>query len=194
MKYLIADNLSSLTESQLEVMLEALPVWRRNRVLRFKHFKGRAQSTQVFLLLQQLMVEEYGISSIPEFTYNEHGKPYFSSLKHIHFNMSHCSNAVICAVDRNPVGVDIEQVGRFSESLARHVLNDEEYLAVVKSSSPDVAFIRFWTQKESLVKLTGAGIRDNMKNILLPEFRQNIQISTTECLEKGYVYSIATCR
>ena len=70
MKYLIADNLSSLTESQLEVMLEALPVWRRNRVLRFKHFKGRAQSTQAFVLLQQLMVEEYGISSIPEFTYN----------------------------------------------------------------------------------------------------------------------------
>lgn len=194
MKCLITDNISSLTESQLEAMLEELPVWRMKRVMRFKHFKSKVQSAQAFLLLKRLLLEEYGISSIPEFTYNEHGKPYFSTLGYVYFNMSHCSNAVICVVDKNPVGVDIERVGRFSESLARHVLNDEEYLTVMKSPSPDVAFIRLWTQKESLVKLTGEGIHDDMKNILLSESMKNIKIITTECLEKGYVYSIATCR
>ena len=123
----------------------------------------------------------------PVFEYGEHGKPAISGHPDIHFNLSHCREAAICVVSDQPVGVDIESIHRYSESLARYVMNDDELEKILHAENPALEFTKLWTQKEAVVKLSGHGISNDMKHVLegLP-----FEIKTTLTIEKNYVYSI----
>ena len=67
-------------------------------------------------------------------------------------------------------------------------MNDDEMQQIGTS---DTIFTRLWTQKEAVFKLQGTGIRDNIKDILLPQNLTNIKIMTEKHLEEGYILSIA---
>lgn len=116
------------------------------------------------------------------------GAPPFSSLPH--FNMSHCNKAVACVVADAEVGVDIERLGRFSEAMARHVLNDEEYAEVMAADDPDVVFTDYWTKKEAIVKLTGRGIDDDLKNIIAKY--KHVRLRTERHVAEGFVVTVAS--
>ena len=104
--------------------------------------------------------------------------------------MSHCKKAVACVVADGEVGVDIERLGRFSEALARHVLNDEEYAMVVAADEPDVVFTDYWTKKEAIVKLTGRGIDDDLKGILVKY--KHVRLHTERHVDEGFVVTVAS--
>lgn len=70
------------------------------------------------------------------------------------------------------------------------MLNEQEFAQVINSRQPDIEFARFWTQKEAIVKLTGRGIDDDLKNLLLKY--NNVSLHTEEHPDKGYVLSVAT--
>ena len=108
----------------------------------------------------------------------------------LHFNLSHCRQAIACALSENPVGVDVESIGRYSESLARHVLSPDEFALVSSAPDPQIPFTRLWTQKEAVVKLTGRGIDDDLPNLLYKY--NNVSLHTEEHLDKGYILSVAT--
>ncbi|MCR5131676.1 MAG: 4'-phosphopantetheinyl transferase superfamily protein [Prevotella sp.] len=175
-----------IDDFDLEAALPLLSEQRREQVMRFRHELGRRTSTAVYLLLCEGLRSEYGITEKPVFTYGPHGKPMLTGHPEIHFNMSHCREAVTCVLSDCPVGIDIESVGRFNESVARYTMNDEELQTILQADRPDVAFIRLWTMKEALLKLSGHGLCDNMKDVLLdaPE------ITTVESPDGRYVYSV----
>ena len=150
----------------LESALGAMTEQRRTKVMAFKHEQGRKLSAAAYMLLCKALREEYGINEAPLFEYSEHGKPAIVGHPEIFFNMSHCRSVAACVVASSPVGVDVEDVREFKESLARYVLNTDEYAAVMSSSSPDKEFIRLWTMKESYLKLTGEGITRDLKSVL----------------------------
>lgn len=181
-------SLTTYTEAQLQCDLQLLPQWRREKALRYRHFSGQAQCTLSYLLLLEALEKEYNITNQPTFIENEHGKPSLKEYPHIHFNLSHCRSIVACAVDNAPVGIDVEDLGRYSECVARYCMNDDEMSQI---GSSDLIFTRLWTQKEAVFKLQGTGIRDNIKGILLPENMSNIRITTEEYPAEGYVLSIA---
>ena len=108
----------------------------------------------------------------------------------LHFNLSHCKKAVACVLSERPVGVDVETIGRYSESLARHVLSPDEFDLVSSSPTPQIPFIRLWTQKEAIVKLTGRGIDDDLPNLFFKY--NNVALHTEEHLDKGYILTVAT--
>ena len=75
------------------------------------------------------------------------------------------------AIDDEEVGVDIEEVGRYRESLEKYVLNDDECrdkacLVSTGRANNAEAFIEIWTQKEAVFKLLGTGITHEIKDIL----------------------------
>ena len=113
-----------------------------------------------------------------------------SHLSPLHFNLSHCKQAIACVLSERPVGVDVESIGRYSESLARHVLSPEEFALVSSAPDPQIPFTRLWTQKEAVVKLTGRGIDDDLPNLLFKY--NNVSLHTEEHLDKGYILSVAT--
>ena len=169
-----------------QAALPLLSEQRRQQCLKFKHELGRKTCAAAYLLLRQGLRREYGIEEPPVFEYGEHGKPAIAGHPEICFNMSHCREAALCVLSDRPVGVDVESIRRYSESLARYTMNDREMLLILKAPRPEVEFTRLWTLKEAVVKRSGEGIRNDMKHVL-----DGLKEAKTEINEKkSYVFSV----
>jgi 4'-phosphopantetheinyl transferase len=171
----------------LESALPLLSEQRRKQVLRFKYELGRKTCAMAYILLRRALHEEYGIDEAPMFEYGEHGKPYIVGHPDIHFNVSHCRQAVVCAVSDQPVGIDVESIREYKDSLVHYTMNEEEVSQIEHAERPDVEFIRLWTMKEAVLKLSGDGISNDLKTVLTG----NEVIETTVVADKGYVWSVA---
>jgi len=178
-----------LSELDLETALGEISEQRREQALRFRYEQGRRECVAAYLLLKRGLREEFGITENPVFHYGEHGKPFIVGHPDICFNLSHCREAATCAIGRRPVGIDVESIGRYKESVARYAMNDREMALIQAAERPEVMFTRLWTMKEARQKLTGEGISNNMKDLLVQD--DHIKYTTVERLERGYVYTIA---
>ena len=173
------------SEERVDALLQCLPEWRREEALRFKHRQGQRECTLSYHLLCQM------VDGQPEFVRGEHGKPSVTS-PGLQFNLSHCKTAIGCVVSElSPVGIDVECLGRYREALARYCMNDDELRQIAESGDPDAVFTLLWTKKEALLKLTGEGITDDMKNCLQSDRMRGVTIESGYDKEKGYAYSIA---
>ena len=169
-----------------EAALPLLSQQRREQALKFRHEQGRRTCAAAYLLLCEGLRQEYGITEPPVFEYGAHGKPVIIGHPDIHFNLSHCHEAAICALSTSPVGVDIESIREYKESLARYTMSDAELQQIAESERPAVAFTRLWTMKEAVLKQSGEGLRTDMKTVL--KGKEHFQ--TVVNIEKGYVYSV----
>lgn len=177
-----------LQDLDLDEALKQLSEQRLEQTMRYKHDLGRRTCAAAYLLLCQGLREEYGITEKPFFEYGEHGKPFIVGHPEIHFNLSHCREAVVCYLSDRPVGVDVESMRRFSDSLVSYTMNVQEQELIRQSDNPTLLFIRLWTMKEAVLKLTGEGIRNNIRDILE---RDDVHIETVVSDDNRYVYS--TC-
>ena len=173
----------------LESSLREISEQRREQALRFKHEQGRRLCVLAYLLLKQGLREEYGIMDNPVFEYNEHGKPSIVGHPEIFFNLSHCKEAVACAISDQPVGIDVESVRSYKERLARYTMNDEEVRDIETSEQPDTTFIRLWTMKEATMKLVGTGISKDMKSVIDTE-----KYKYTTVDRQRYIYTVCSFR
>ena len=176
---------------EVEPDLSLLPSWRREQALRFRHRQGQLECAVSYLLLCKALHDEYGIDCQPTFSYGEHGKPMLVEHPDIHFNLSHCREAVACAVSHSPVGIDVERVGRDNDSLTRHVMCDGEIRLIEQAEDSTVEFTRLWTMKEALVKLLGTGITDELKQLLHSDSARDIIFTTHTDANGRYVCTIA---
>lgn len=193
MKVLVQDGLTAYPSEALERDLRALPPWRRKQAMEYAFDEGKRNCALAYLLLCRALREEYGIADQPTFVIGEHGKPALAKYPHIHFNLSHCRTAVVCAVSDSPVGIDIESLERkTSDSLVSYTMNNEEQRQIAGSGTH--TFFRLWTMKEALVKLRGTGLQESIPDLLLPANTIDISFTTEERPERGYVFSIAQYR
>ena len=150
----------------LEAALGEISAQRREQALRFKYEQGQRLCVLAYQLLKQGLRETYGITENPIFEYNEHGKPSIVGHPDIFFNLSHCKEAAVCVISDHSVGIDVESIREYKESLVRYTMNDEEIREIESAENPASAFIRFWTMKEATMKLVGTGINNDMKNVI----------------------------
>ena len=113
--------------------------------------------TQDFLA--RVIKREYGISPLPELARTELGKPYFPTLPHIQFSISHSRTLILCALSDRPVGVDIEDIRPRRENLPQYALTEEEFQTYQALGGDWPAFYALWTRKEAWCKYTGQGLR-----------------------------------
>lgn len=172
----------------LEAALLELSPERREQALRYRHELGRRQCALAYLLLKRALHEGYGITGNPRFNYGEHGKPLLADYPDIHFSLSHCREAVACAVSDRPVGIDVESIGRYRELLAAYTMSEDERAAIAAAASPEVAFTRLWTMKEALLKCSGQGIVDGLKTVL-EGVDENLFTTVVDPSER-YVYTV----
>lgn len=179
-----------LSDEEVLLYIDTLPQWRREQALQFRFELGKRQCLLSYKLLQKALKEVYGIDETPAFCYGEHGKPSLERYPEIHFNLSHCKEAIACIVADVPVGVDVESVGRYSENVARYCMSDEEVCVIESSASPQEAFTLLWTKKEAVVKCIGTGINDDMKGLLLPENITELQVEAHLSTDRRYAYAV----
>lgn len=172
----------------VERALPLLSEQRRQKALAFRHDLGRRTCVAAYLLLCEGLRREFGIEEPPVFSFGEHGKPFIVGHPDVCFNMSHCKEAAICVIDSRPVGVDIESMRGYRESLVRYTMNEEEARQIACAPQPELEFVRLWTMKEAVQKRSGEGLRSGMKTILQ---NRGSRLDTVVSTDSRYVYSVA---
>lgn len=169
---------------------------KRRRVNRFR-FEDDKKRTVVGEMLVRRAISKW--RSVPEdsivFAIAEHGKPYAKDLN-VEFNISHSADIVVCVVDDNPVGVDIEKIRSVDLNTAKRIFKEEE-IQYIFGCAPDVEdynhyisdavlqrFFEIWTKKEAYGKFLGVGI--------FAESNTDAALATST--ENGYCISIATSK
>ena len=149
-----------------------------------------------------------------DISFGPQGKPYIKDAD-IFFNLSHSGDMAVIAVSDRDVGVDIQKLKHFKDSLVDHVFNIEdrelakELMAELTDtglgvgaaqhgdSSFDQVYTRMWSMKESVMKYTGKGLSLEPKKILLrPMYRKDVSpfIHEYTCLQDpSAFYGISVC-
>ena len=178
----IFDDMTQVTETEVERMLNIVDEPQRSEALRFKHLAGRFEHLKTWLMLAE-MLKSMGVTNF-ELQHNEHGKPSLLHYPDIHFNISHCKNGLAVVVDDKPIGIDIESFREPTPALVQKTMNETEAAQI--HSTED--FIRFWTMKEAVLKLRGTGIVDDLHTVLDGKgYRLETQVNR----EKQYVVTVA---
>ena len=130
----------------------------------------------------------YTIHHTPTFLYNDYGAPYIEGGPY--FSISHCKTGIAVAVSENPIGIDIEAIRTFKPELMRKTMSPTEQQRITSSATPEVEFIRLWTQKEALLKLQGTGIISDLHHVL----DHALDVSWTEIsyLSPDYICTICS--
>lgn len=104
------------------------------------------QSEAARLLLAQALYHTAGLV-LPEVACDTYGKPYFPTLPHVHFSLSHSGDYVVCALSDAAVGVDIEQMRPLRPGIKERVCTPRERECF--------DFFSAWVLKESFIKWSG---------------------------------------
>lgn len=171
----------------IEDALKQVSQQRREQALKFAHESGRRLSLAVYMLLMEGLQKEYGITKPPVFEYLDGGKPVIAGHPEIHFNFSHSGNVALCAIDNQPIGVDIEMPRKITPSLISYTMNEDEREKIASATDQITMFLSFWTKKEAVLKLTGEGIRSDLKKVLVHPENYHFETKITP----NYIYSIA---
>ena len=182
----IFDDMSQMTETEVQRMLPLVNGQRREEALGYKHLFGQYTCLKSWLMLQEL-TKQLGINDL-EFEFNEHGKPYLIRYPDVHFNISHCKNGIAVAVDNAPVGIDIESFRKVDDTLIHKTMNEAEQRQIFSAENPIERFIALWTQKEAVLKLRGTGISTDLHQVL---DNRGYRLETHIIKEKRYAWSIA---
>ena len=118
-----------LQDFDLALALQQLSGQRREQALKYRYEMGQRTCAAAYLLLCRGLREEYGITELPIFEYDEHGKPSIVGHPEIHFNLSHCREAAVCIISDHPVGVDVESVRPLKDSKRKVAESVEHFLA-----------------------------------------------------------------
>ena len=155
-------DISALNDPAVfEMLLGAVPEYRREKAMRFKFPGGRAQSLGVGLLLR-IACRDFGIEGADaHVVLGENGKPAFRDAPEVHFNLSHSKTRVMCVVSPYEAGCDVERVKEGRSRLAERFFKEPENAWIrsfPEGDAQDIAFCRLWTLKECYMKVTGRGM------------------------------------
>lgn len=109
-------------------------------------------------LLRELYRQETG-EDLPEICVTDRGKPFIQDSSW-HFSISHTSKHAFCALSRNNLGLDAEELDRkVNLKLADKVLSASEKQQFDVADNKEKALLTFWVLKEAAAKLSGEGLR-----------------------------------
>ncbi len=133
---------------------------RRAKTDRMVFGKDKRLSLGAGALLEAALAAE-GVTDLT-FTTEHNKKPRLANRNDISFNISHSGTKVMCAVSDRDIGCDVERITDIDMEIARRFFFNEEYVSLMncadKSERNDL-FFRYWTLKESFMKVTGLGFR-----------------------------------
>ncbi|MFD0276698.1 4'-phosphopantetheinyl transferase family protein [Kitasatospora sp. NPDC127111] len=138
------------------------------RAARFRREAGRVDYTAAHILVRFCAARLLGVPAdsltlaqhCPDCEKTDHGKPYLPDHPDVHVSLSHTNGVVAAAAGHQPVGVDVELTTRTGSQLdvAGRVLSPAELRLVETHPEPELAFLRLWVRKESLIKLGRASL------------------------------------
>lgn len=163
-------NIRDLTSAEYAKWYALMSEDKQARVDRFRFEDDKKRTVAGEMLARRAIAEWCGVpkDSII-FDKTKRGKPFARDLP-VEFNVSHSGDMVVCAVDNQPVGIDVERIRPINLAVARRICTEEELLYLFGHSPKKtefthtadqqilIRFFKMWTEKEACCKLTGVGI------------------------------------
>lgn len=149
------------------LIMARLPKSSRDLAERFRHTTGQQRKLTGELLVRAISSKKLGIS--PEkisWEYSEKNKPFFSTHRDFHFNISHSGEWVVAAFSEKPVGIDVEKIRRINFKLADRFFSPEESRSIrdLPQRQRTELFFEIWTLKESYLKALGTGLSRSLSS------------------------------
>ena len=144
-----------------EKFLDFLPQERREKFEKLKIKRDKENCVISYLLLKKAL-KNFGIESF-EILIGENGKPFLKDRENVFFNISHTSSGVAVVADKNPVGIDVQDILEVRNAVIERCFSEKEKELIFNSASPEKEFTRLWTLKESAVKCNSETVA-NLKN------------------------------
>ncbi len=160
-------TLTDFSNNEYQTAYAALSPSRRAHVDRFGTEHRRRQSLAGEILAKRLLVDYTGIA--PEniaLHVDAAGKP-FVEIDDLFLSIAHRGDIVVCAVDKTPIGIDVEDIKPIDLKLVKRVCTPQEAIFVFGHVPTDTdltytervdiltRFYEIWTAKEAYVKMIG---------------------------------------
>ncbi len=156
-------------------LLMNLDETRKKHVSDFKFMPDKIRCAVAGELIYRAFVKERqsGIKACElKFAKEEYGKPYIENFPDFHFSLSHSGEFVVLSSADKPVGVDIQTEERNTDTdkLAEHFYSEDEKKVLKKIADPNERkheFYRIWSAKEAFLKMTGSGLRRELRSFTI---------------------------
>jgi phosphopantetheinyl transferase (holo-ACP synthase) len=197
-------NAEHLAPEHLECLVDTMPKQQQDIVAHYKSHRQKCEQAIAYTMLCHALKNDrdlindslttikafphsalrFTLSVFPLWAFGEHGKPYITNYEGIHFNISHCKEAVAIGISNRTIGIDIEGRRRFSDTLLERAFNDDEKAIVKNCDDPQKEFACIWTRKEAYFKWTGTGIlMDHLKTTETEARNAGCIISTSPIID-----------
>lgn len=172
---------------------------------KFKHEADRKRSLCAGYLLNHALIElGVDLKEPARIAYEEpNEKPYLQDYPGIHFNLSHSGDYAVCALNNQPVGIDIEECKGVKEKIAERFFTAEEYEDIHRIKDEwerTKRFYTYWVLKESFMKATGLGMqlpmnafRIHLGDVIRYEHSVNDRTYEGQRIEIAPEYCMAVC-
>ncbi len=167
MKIFALNSLESIDELTFRKLLTDLPNEKQERVKKLAKPDDAKRALLADVLVRSVIANELKVSNKAiEFKENKYGKPFLKRNCDLYFNASHSGDWIVCAVDNQPIGIDIEKIWPVELEIAAQFFSDEEYRMLLAKSPEDQQhfFFDLWTLKESYIKAVGKGLSLPLKS------------------------------
>lgn len=177
----------SINEKLLNLLY---PLISKDKIERSKRFKFQKDAIHCLLgdiLLRYALFHKYNIKiNQLSFTYNDYQKPSIKDYADIHFNLSHSGDWLVCAINNQPVGVDVQEISPIDAlSITKRYFTTEEQKYFINKNNDEILsiFYDLWCMKESYIKLTGQGLSLPLNSFRIDLDTKPINIINTKTQE-----------
>ncbi len=163
---MLLEDAEQISDGCLSYIISSLPPRRREKAENYFFRRDRANCAAAYALMRYMFMRFLGLNINTDWQIGRNGKPQLSpSYPHLHFNISHCSRAVACALHSSEIGVDVQDCISDISGISSLVLCERELKLLSACGVPEDIFSRLWSIKESCVKCLGDGISDNLRKL-----------------------------
>ena len=105
----------------------------------------------------------------------EHGKPFFTLLPRIHYNITHSGKYVMCLFAGEEVGIDVQIHKKVNyERLLERMVPADMIREILDADDMEKAFFAQWVLREAYIKWTGEGLSRDLRTISMDKGNDKI--------------------
>jgi 4'-phosphopantetheinyl transferase len=167
-----------LREEQYKKLFNFLSLDERKQINKFKKWEDAQRALIGRILIRSIVCNHYSFKNYISFQINEYGKPFLKELPDIHFNIAHSGCWVVCAIDNDSVGIDVERIQPIDLNIAKRFFSMEECADLYKKEEKDRLsyFFDLWTLKESYIKAEGKGLSIPLDSFTIRKEKGSIRL------------------
>lgn len=152
---------------------------KKTRIGRFVKIEDSCRCLMGDVLARYALGLNFGLpNNVISYDYNNYGKPQVIGLKDAYFNVSHSGNWVVCVVDNQDVGIDVQKIDPVDLGIMRNCFSDPEIKIVEQQVDNEKlsCFYKIWALKESYIKAHGKGMSLDLKSFSIEFEHKEIKL------------------